>query len=101
MKKPKSQVADDEMRPEYDFSGAVRGKYFERFQQGSNLVVLDPDVSAAFPTSEAVNQALRSLASTPREGSGVIRRSPSPQRRPNKRMQQTRSAKARRRGPRS
>jgi hypothetical protein len=101
MKKVKSQVADDEMRPEYDFSGAVRGKYYERFQQGSNLVLLDPDVSAAFPTSAAVNQALRALASAGRKNTRVMRRPASPQRRPSKRMQLTRSAKARRRGPRS
>ena len=101
MKKVKSQIASDEMRPEYDFSGAVRGKYYERFQQGSNLVLLDPDVYAAFPTSAAVNQALRTLASARRKDTRVMRRPPSPQRRPNKRMQLTRSAKAKRRGPRS
>jgi hypothetical protein len=48
-----------EMRPEYDFTGGTRGKYAERFARGSNVVVLDPDVAAAFPTSEAVNAALR------------------------------------------
>ena len=101
MRKVKSQVADDEMRPEYDFSGAVRGKYYERFHQSSNLVLLDPDVSAAFPNSASVNQALRALASVARKSTRVMRRPPSPQRRPNKRMQLTRSAKARRRGPRS
>ena len=100
MKKVKSQVADDEMRPEYDFSGAVRGKYYKRFQQGSNLVLLDPDVSAAFPTSAAVNEALRVLASEGRKNTRVMRRPPSPQRRPSKRMRLTRTAKARRRGPR-
>jgi hypothetical protein len=101
MKKVKSQVADDQMRPEYDFSGAVRGKYYERFQRGCNLVLLEPDVFAAFPTSAAVNQALRSLAAATRKSTRVMRRPPSPQRRPNKRMQLPRSAKAKRRGPRS
>ena len=52
----------DEMRDEYDFSDAVRGKYAKRYHQGSNIVVLDPDVAQRFPNSEAVNQALRSLA---------------------------------------
>jgi len=47
------------MRDEYDFSGGVRGKYAERFKQGSNVVVLDPDVAAEFPTRESVNKALR------------------------------------------
>ena len=51
----------DEMRPEYDFTNAVQGKYAERFAQGSNVVILSPDVAEAFPTSEAVNEALRSL----------------------------------------
>lgn len=48
------------MRDEYDFSGGIRGKYAERFKQGSNVVVLDPDVAAEFPTRESVNEALRS-----------------------------------------
>jgi hypothetical protein len=101
MKKIKTHAADGNMRPEYDFSGAVRGKYYERFQQGSSIVLLEPDVSAAFPTSAAVNQALRSLVTSGRKNTRVVRRPPSPQRRPNKRMQLTRSAKAKRRGPRS
>jgi L433K/L422K family protein len=100
MKKVDSQAADDDIRPEYDFSGAVRGKYYERFRQGSNVVLLEPDVSAAFPNSASVNQALRTLMPVARKGR--IMRCPSrPQRRPNKRMQLTRSAKAKRRGPRS
>ena len=101
MKKPKRPAADDGIRPEYDFSGAVRAKYYQRFQQGSNVVLLEPDVFAAFPTSAAVNQALRGLVSVARSSARVIRRSPGPKRRPNKRMQLTRSAKARRRDPRS
>jgi hypothetical protein len=47
---------------EYDFSRGVRGKYAKKYHQSSNIVVLDPDVAARFPNSEAVNQALRSLA---------------------------------------
>jgi hypothetical protein len=50
------------MRPEYDFRGGVRGKYVERLKGGSNVVVLDPDVAAAFPSPEAVNRTLRALA---------------------------------------
>ena len=53
--------AIDEMRPEYDFSGGVRGKYFDRYQANSNVVVLDPDMSLAFPNATAVNEALRLL----------------------------------------
>lgn len=47
------------MREEYDFSGGVRGKYAERFQEGSNIVILDPDVAARFKTAQEVNDALR------------------------------------------
>jgi hypothetical protein len=54
----------DELWEEYDFAqlpGGVRGKYAERFAAGSNLVRLDPDVARAFPSSAAVNEALRLL----------------------------------------
>jgi hypothetical protein len=54
-----------ELRPEYDLSklgGGVRGKYFKRYSAGTNLVLLQPDVARAFPTGEAVNEALRRLA---------------------------------------
>jgi len=53
---------DADMLDEYDFSGGVRGKYVGRFAQGSNVVVLDPDVAQVFTDSESVNQALRALA---------------------------------------
>ncbi len=55
---------EDDLRPEYDFSqmkGGVRGKYVERYREGTNLVLLDPDVAVAFPDAKAVNDALRSL----------------------------------------
>jgi len=52
----------DDMLPEYDFSNAVRGKYYERYRQGSNVVLLDPDVAEVFPNATAVNDALRALA---------------------------------------
>jgi hypothetical protein len=51
----------DRMRASYDFPGGVRGKYIERLRRGSNLVILDPDVAAAFRDSRAVNRALRSV----------------------------------------
>ena len=54
--------SDEDLLPEYDFTQGVRGKYAERFAQGSNVVVLDPDVAARFPDSKAVNDALRRLA---------------------------------------
>jgi hypothetical protein len=63
MKKVKTNEEDD-LRPEYDFSqlkGGMRGKYLERYRKGTNLVLLDPDVAAAFPDAKAVNDALREL----------------------------------------
>ena len=52
-------VADDEMRPEYDLRGGVRGKYYERYKQGTNVVLLEPDIARVFRDSAAVNEALR------------------------------------------
>lgn len=52
---------DDDMLAEYDLSGGVRGKYVERYRQGTNVVLLDPDIAEKFPTSESVNDALRRL----------------------------------------
>jgi len=59
-RKTRKSTAGD-MRPEYDFSGAVRGKYYKRYQEGTNVVVLEPDVARRFKTAAAVNDALRSL----------------------------------------
>jgi hypothetical protein len=53
--------AQDGMLPEYDFSKGVRGKYAKRYAEGSNVVVLSPDMAKVFPTSESVNEALRTL----------------------------------------
>ncbi len=52
----------DEMRPRYDFSSGVRGKYAARYAAGTNVVVLEPEVAEMFPTAESVNQALKALA---------------------------------------
>lgn len=51
-----------EMQDEYDFSRGIRGKYAGRYAEGSNVVVLSPDVAEAFPDSDSVNDALRALA---------------------------------------
>ena len=98
MKKARPPARGQEMLPEYDFSNAVRGKYYDRFRQGSNIVVLDADVSEAFPNAAAVNSALRTLASVARRS--AARRASTRVRRPNKRVQATKSAKATRRTPR-
>jgi len=57
-----------DMRAEYDFSNAVRGKYAGRFAKGSNVIVLDPDVAEVFRDPKAVNGALRLLAESARGG---------------------------------
>jgi len=49
------------MRPEYDFSGGVRGRHYEQYAAGTNVVFLDPDIAKAFRDSESVNRALRLL----------------------------------------
>ena len=54
----------DDLRPEYDFAnmtGGVRGRYIDRYRSGTNVVLLEPDIAAAFPTAESVNEALRML----------------------------------------
>ena len=53
--------AEDEMQDEYDIRGGVRGKYYDRYRQGTNVVLLEPDVAAVFRDSHSVNQALRML----------------------------------------
>jgi hypothetical protein len=49
------------MRSEYDFSKGVRGKYAQRFREGTNIVILTPEVAEMFPDSAAVNDALMAL----------------------------------------
>ena len=57
----------DDMRPEYDFSVGVRGKFYKEYMKGTNVVLLDPDVAEVFPDSQAVNTALRVLAELARK----------------------------------
>ena len=67
MSKVKSRK--DDIRPEYDFASmkaGVRGKYVDRIREGTNLVLLEPEIAAAFPTEEAVNEALRGMLATTR-----------------------------------
>ena len=57
-----NQHENDDLQPEYSaelIRSGIRGKYAKRFKEGSNVVVIDPDLSNAFPNSEAVNEALR------------------------------------------
>jgi hypothetical protein len=67
----------DELRPEYrreDFGKGVRGKHLKAYRAGTNLVLLEPEVAAAFPTARAVNDALSSLIEIA-EHAGISRRS--------------------------
>jgi hypothetical protein len=78
----------DELRPEYDFAsmkGGVRGKYVARLRKGSNIVVLEPEIAAAFPSEAAVNEALRGVLNTTK----AVRRSGGL---PNKALQPMRAA---------
>ena len=67
MKKAARAKRDPDMLAEYDFSQGVRGKYAKRYTEGTNLVVLSPDVAEFFPDSEAVNAALRALVDIARK----------------------------------
>jgi hypothetical protein len=74
MKKAK---VSDELRPEYrreDLGRGIRGKYFESYRKGSNLVLLSPDVAKVFPTDEVVNEVLRSLIDLAQKSTGRIKR---------------------------
>jgi len=65
----KRKETEDELKPEYDFAsmkGGVRGKYVSRLRKGSNIVVLEPEIAAAFPSEAAVNEALRGVLNTTR-----------------------------------
>jgi len=95
--KKTSQVFIDDMRPEYDFAsmkGGVRGKYARRAREGTNIVLIEPEIADAFPTEESVNEALKGVLSTTRavRNAGGL---------PNKALQPTsrapRKAKSRRR----
>jgi hypothetical protein len=63
MNKANERPPGDDMRDEYDFRGGVRGKYYERYRLGTNLVLLDPDLAKIFHDSDAVNAALRQFLS--------------------------------------
>ena len=87
--KKADETATDALRPEYDFAsmkGGVRGKYARRFREGTNIVLIDPEMAEAFPTEAAVNEALRGVLNTARavrSGGGL----------PNKALQPTSRAK--------
>lgn len=76
MKKVEAKMEEDELRPEYDLSKLkrrVRGKYVERYREGTNLVLLKPDVAEAFPDADSVNEALRFLIRVTKENRPDLR----------------------------
>jgi hypothetical protein len=78
MKGKTTQHGPDELRPEYDFdySKAARGKYYKRLlEEGSNVIILEPDIAKAFHDSASVNEALRSLLELTRSTKRLTRRS--------------------------
>ncbi|HZX13590.1 MAG TPA: hypothetical protein VFF49_04245, partial [Thermodesulfobacteriota bacterium] len=71
MKRGIKSKFDDELRDEYDLfqlKGGVRGKYAQRYKEGTNLVLLAPDVAEAFPDDKSVNEALRLLMKVAKTG---------------------------------
>ena len=66
MKKAKKNRCDD-ILDEYGFSKGVRGKYAERYAEGSNIIVLAPELAQIFPDSASVNEALRALVNLARK----------------------------------
>jgi hypothetical protein len=69
-------ASDPEMRDEYDFSGGVRGKYYQQYTESTNIIVLDPDVAVGFKNAEAVNSALRALMRVALDSQGSAPRKP-------------------------
>lgn len=71
-------IKHDEMRKEYkqeDLGKGIRGRYFEEYKKGTNLVLLSPDVAAAFPDDASVNDALRGLLKVAQQSIGLTKRS--------------------------
>jgi hypothetical protein len=82
MKKESKFQVEDDLRPEYDLKKllktGIRGKYAQRFREGTNLVLLEPDVAKAFPNPETVNEVLRlvmQLRKPPKTQGGIGGRS--------------------------
>jgi hypothetical protein len=77
MRKISAKSMKDDLRPEYDLTklkGGVRGKYYQRAQAGTNLVLVEPDLTKAFPDANSVNRALRALLNAVGPAAGVSKR---------------------------
>lgn len=71
-------VKNEDMREEYkreDLGKGIRGKYYDEYKKGTNLVLLSPDVAAVFPDDASVNEALRGLMKVARKSTGLTKRS--------------------------
>jgi hypothetical protein len=77
MKKASAKKNSNDLRPEYDLSklkGGVRGKYYRKATAGTNLVLIEPELTNVFPDTESVNRALRLLADTAASATGKTQR---------------------------
>ena len=77
MKKASAKKNNNDLRPEYDLSrlkGGVRGKYYRKATAGTNLVLIEPELTNVFPDTESVNRALRLLADTAASATEKARR---------------------------
>jgi hypothetical protein len=86
MKKESAAKRSDDLRPEYDLSqlqGGIRGKYYRRAAEGTNLVLIEPDLANLFPNSESVNRALRVLVEAAQATNPKQRRALDPIKPPN------------------
>jgi hypothetical protein len=90
MRKQGTEKFEDELRPEYDLSqlkGGIRGKYYQQAKEGTNLILIDPDLTQAFPNQESVNRALRLLLGTANAAVQSLHRRRTP---PNQALNRTR-----------
>ncbi|HMG72429.1 MAG TPA: hypothetical protein VK582_02930 [Pyrinomonadaceae bacterium] len=84
MKKASAKKTNNGLRPEYDLSklkGGVRGKYYRQATAGTNLVLIEPELTEVFPDTESVNRALRLLADTAASATGKARSQRAPRKR--------------------
>ena len=92
-------TGSDELRPEYDFSDGVRGKHYQAYRAGTNVVFLEPDIAEAFPDSASVNNALRLLV-TLSKTKGLVGGRPNKALQPTSRQKRKPKAKRRSRATR-
>jgi hypothetical protein len=88
MKKASTKGTVDDLRPEYDLSllgTGIRGKYYRQAAEGTNLVLIEPDLARVFPNAESVNRALRLLVDAAEAASPARRQRSTP----NKRLKRT------------